>query len=618
MSNITPTLPSFTLCYWKPWKENANLFNSYLDYYKDKSLAKYSADIVGSYIDQASKEQVSAIDDLGQKIGMGLNVLSNQLADIDFRLTVLNKQLDIQIAQTQITNLLLENIGELLRVPDSQKERQHCIELGLKFFVNAQKDDDLFADALEELKKAEELMRQDYFVLHRIGLIYMHSIKHINPQTALDYFTRAAKYAAVESAPEAVRLANVLAQHGNHVNSEISTDLTAIQSLAADSYEKAAFTAYVLGDFELAVTHQTKAVHYQISAENHFFLAKYQARTKQIDLCIENLNKAIDKMPAMALAVFKDLDLLNEPEVLKLVEEKNTVIDKKIHQLIKECGATESDPPKKIILQLNELLKATYDKKVEALNDINAQIGCILKLKEKFQNEIFLNLTDNEIKKLIQELNDCLINTLEVMKETYERVSKLYEDGRQNGRLKIGSKYAGGIVFYIDSTGLRGLVAADPDDLAELPYSISLDSGIWGSEDFIGTKADIGTGKKNTKLILEKASPDWHIKKGWLSDSRKPVPKTAARLCADLSLNGYKDWFLPSKDELVLMIKNLQGNKKFDNYYEFEVISWSSSEVNTNHLGIDAFVGHWGNHRLAESEPYRRQKECNVSPVRAF
>jgi ribosomal protein L7/L12 len=38
----------------------------------------------------------------------------------------------------------------------------------------------------------------------------MHAIKHINMEKALAYFTKAAKYASVESDPKAMRLINIL------------------------------------------------------------------------------------------------------------------------------------------------------------------------------------------------------------------------------------------------------------------------------------------------------------------------------------------------------------------------------------------------------------------------
>ena len=95
-----------------------------------------------------------------------------------------NKNIRNLSSRKELDDNLFENIAELLRVPDSEKERQRNIELGLKFFVNAQKDRDLFEDSLEELLEAEKLMKQDYFVLHRIGLIYLYSLNPVNPEKA--------------------------------------------------------------------------------------------------------------------------------------------------------------------------------------------------------------------------------------------------------------------------------------------------------------------------------------------------------------------------------------------------------------------------------------------------
>ncbi len=397
MANITPTTPSFIFGYWRPWKEDSKYFDSYLDYSKDVSLARYQADCVGQYISQASSEQVEAIGELGQKLGIeiknaserqvqaidelgnkfekGINVLSHQMSNINEELSFVNKNISIQIEQQKITNLLLENVCELLRVPDSEKERQHCIELGLKFFVNAQNDEDLFSDSLEELLRAEQMMRQDYFVLHRIGLIYLYAKSHINPSKALDYFTRAAKYASVETDPKAARLANVLAQYGNHVNTEISNNTNAIQSLAADSYEKAAFANYILGDFESAVKFQSKAVKFNGCSENYFMLAKYQARTKQIDLCVQNISLSIDLVPEIVTAIFKELDLVNEPEVLNVIEKyieinkiKNDVINNKIIQLKNELTASNSYSAKKAIAELENALSTNYNNRVKIFN----------------------------------------------------------------------------------------------------------------------------------------------------------------------------------------------------------------------------------------------------------
>jgi tetratricopeptide (TPR) repeat protein len=366
MSNIKPIKPSHTFGYWRPWKEDSNFFDSYLDYVRDTSLVKYGADTVGSYINQASKEQVQAISELGKSIGMGLNVLSSQMSDINDSLFFLNRNIDLQIEQQKMSNLLLQNITELLRVPDSEKERQHCIELGIKFFVNGQKDQDLYTDALEELLKAEELMKQDYFVLHRIGCIYLYIEKYINPEKALEYFSRAAKYASVESDVSAVRLANILNKRFETVNSHINNSEKQIGFLAADSYEKASFAAYILGRFDEAVNFQIKALRFNPSDENKFLLAKYQVRNNNIKEAIDNLSQSIDENANMFSATFKEIDLINEIEVVKLLTQKNDIINNKIIQLAEKWKIVESTRANKVLIDLSELLNNSYELKIKS------------------------------------------------------------------------------------------------------------------------------------------------------------------------------------------------------------------------------------------------------------
>jgi tetratricopeptide (TPR) repeat protein len=242
-----------------------------------------------------------------------------------------------------------------LRVPDSEKERQHCIELGIKFFVNASKDEDLFSDALEQLLKAESLMKQDYFVLHRIGCIYLYVEKYINPEKALDYFNRASKYALVESDSKAARLANVLTNNFKTVNSDLNNSGKTIGLLAADSFEKAAFAAYVLGRFSDAVIYQSKALKFNDNTKNRFLLAKYQVRSGETTDGVNNLDKCVDDDPVYSVATFKEIDLINEPEVLHLLKGKNLAINEKIDILIKKLKNLESTEAVSIVKELIDL-----------------------------------------------------------------------------------------------------------------------------------------------------------------------------------------------------------------------------------------------------------------------
>jgi len=606
MSNIIPSKPSFVFGYWRPWKENSNLFDSYLNYSRDTSLVKYGADTVGQYINQASKEQVKAINQLGQAIGRGMNVLSNQMSDINETLVFLNRNMDVQIEQQKLSNLLLQNIAELLRVPDSEKERQHSIELGIKFFVNASKDEDLYADALEELLKAESLMKQDYFVLHRIGCIYLYAEKYINPEKALEYFLRAAKYASVESDIKAARLANALTNNFNTVNSDINNSEKQIGLLAADSYEKAAFAAYILGKFSDAVNYQSKALKFNAVAQYRFLLAKYQVRNGEISAGIKNLDQCIDKEPIFAIASFKEIDLINEPEVLNLISNKNQEIDNEINKLRVRWEKVESTKAANVIKELTELSQKSYEIKISQFkafekkaNEINKNIGATESEIDAFITQIrktkFCTLDGNAIQLLIDELLKAKNLPLEKMLEVFGKIKNQVDAGR----IKIGSKYAGGIVFYIDKSGNHGLVCAEKD----------FGEAVWGGEGKIGADEDgisNGHGMRNTKKIVEHAS--WYIQKGFFSTTKTPAP-TAARLCLESNHNGFSDWYLPTRKELELMYQTYKKNNlgTFQSAYY-----WSSSE--------DGSTSAWNfdfNHGLA-SKYTLKYYAYYVRAVRAF
>ena len=619
MSNITPTTPSFTFGYWRPWKENSNLFDSFLDYAKDVSLTKYGADTVGTYINQASKEQVQAINELGQAIGRGMNILSNQMSDINQTLSFINRNMDIQIEQQKLTNLLLQNIAELLRVPDSEKERQHSIELGIKFFVNAEKDSDLYADSLEELLKAESLMKQDYFVLHRIGCIFLYVEKYINPEKALDYFLRAAKYASVESDFSAIRLANALTNNFKTVNSNLNNPDNKIGFLASDSYEKAAFAAYILGRFEDAVNHQSKALKFNSTSENKFLLSKYQVRNNNIKEAIDNLDKSIEEAPYMAIAAFKEIDLINEPEVIKLIASKNNTIDNKINQLIEKLKTIESAKIIEIIKELSELSKKSYEIKVADFNKyknegntLNTQINNFESQINDYVNfikkSIYVTFDEDKIQTIIKELLLVKDLPLEKMQAAFDKL----KNESDADILKIGTKYAGGIVFYIDKTGSHGLVFAD----------VELGTAIWGSNVLIGANGNgiaDGSGMANTKKIIELAS--WFIEKGVFSSKKIPI-RTAAQKCFGLNDNGYaefgayNDWYLPTKDELKLLHQNeirLRHHKIFNADRYASKIYWSSTE-----FGID---GAWrqGFGRDGKENNFCKDNEnTHVIAVRTF
>jgi len=144
---------------------------------------------------------------------------------------------------------------------------------------------------------------------------------------------------------------------------------------------------------------------------------------------------------------------------------------------------------------------------------------------------------------------------------------------------------AGGVVFYVDGTGQHGLEAAP------------IDQGIaaWGCVGVSLPGADglvIGTGAQNTADIINNCADT----------------NTAARLADAYVLNGYDDWFLPSRDELFMLYANnpIVGGFANDNYKY-----WSSSEYNGGDAWNKSFLN-GGQHLDNKDRPNR------VRAVRAF
>ena len=164
-------------------------------------------------------------------------------------------------------------------------------------------------------------------------------------------------------------------------------------------------------------------------------------------------------------------------------------------------------------------------------------------------------------------------------------------NNNNNSALAIGDTHQGGIIFYLDANG-GGLIAAPTDSDSVV---------VWGCEEISISGADgtaIGTGLQNTIDI----------------EAGCTTSGTAADICANLTLGGYSDWFLPSKDELNEMYLNIgQGNALglgniggfAGDYY------WSSTEHLSSSAAMQQFINgaQYNNVKFAN---------YNIRAVRAF
>jgi hypothetical protein len=128
--------------------------------------------------------------------------------------------------------------------------------------------------------------------------------------------------------------------------------------------------------------------------------------------------------------------------------------------------------------------------------------------------------------------------------------------------LVTGQTYGGGIIFYLWDNGTHGLIAQTSD----------LGVTSWGCSGTPITGADgqgIGDGLQNTIDIVNGCS----------------TVGIAARLCADSTVNGYTDWYLPSTAEVDQMFTKRFVIGGFWNTQPY----WSSTEANSISAWVRAF-----------------------------
>ena len=149
--------------------------------------------------------------------------------------------------------------------------------------------------------------------------------------------------------------------------------------------------------------------------------------------------------------------------------------------------------------------------------------------------------------------------------------------------INIGAKYGGGIIFYIDGTGNHGLIAAISDQSSATQW------GCYGNS-IGGTHGAIGNGHANTTAIANGCNQ----------------ADIAALICHNLVLNGFNDWFLPSKGELNQMYiqRTVIGGFANDEY-------WSSTEY-------DVYTAWTQDFTSGKQERSAKKNSKNVRAIRAF
>ena len=166
---------------------------------------------------------------------------------------------------------------------------------------------------------------------------------------------------------------------------------------------------------------------------------------------------------------------------------------------------------------------------------------------------------------------------------------------------------AGGKVFYdkgFYSEGWRYLEAAPADLDGRIIFGFYKATANSNSQKS-GTSPCIGAGRTNTRMLVDTMGDLAYT--SYVQGDGTREADYAAKLCQDLSFNGFDDWFLPSSRELRIMYNNLKRNGLGD----FDDDWYWTSNGNSVDAGYMSFYDGWMSFT-------NRGFTYKVRPVRAF
>ena len=263
-----------------------------------------------------------------------------------------------------------------------------------------------------------------------------------------------------------------------------------------------------------------------------------------------------------------------------------------------------------VIQDLQNQLDDIFVETALAIHDLQSDNDSLTQQVQDLQNQITGLASNTSIDSLSQVISylDSSLNALTpivLYSGCTDELAKNFDpnaivDDGSCDYLAIGDFYQGGIIFYLDTNG-GGLIAA--------PKDVGVPNWVWGCSGINIPGADgtaVGTGYQNT-IDMINAYENWSCDYG------------AANYCADLNLNGYDDWYLPSSDELYYIWLNIGGGNAYGfgniGFFYFDYSNyWSSTEVDAENGFSGNTIDDWG----SIAHPLDKTWTESVRAIRSF
>lgn len=263
-------------------------------------------------------EYISTLSTMPQDVFSGiLNCTSFVCNSLDYGLELLSREspilgrtLDARLSlvyqQDLIHTLMSEDLAQLFRIPDIQKNRLVLIQNALQLLQKAFYEEDYFKQALLYLLEAEKIEPSDYIVLYFIGMIYLYAVPCMDLPKAESYFRKTAVFSRLDTSPNAVKLADIVSSDYRMQHPTLP-DSQKKQMIASESFFQAALALFLQRRYIEAADLFSMA--FELNPFMHeagYYACLSSAMVGNKDQALKWLKELVNKMPLYAVVVACD------------------------------------------------------------------------------------------------------------------------------------------------------------------------------------------------------------------------------------------------------------------------------------------------------------------------